>query len=84
MLVIASISLFFVIVVGVGLWLFWPNNTSAGAAESATARPLFDREFDSFEFYKTEEELPGLLEEKKDKKSYRSCISQQYCLSQNH
>jgi cell division septation protein DedD len=66
MLVIASISLFFVIVVGVGLWLFWPKDAVARGAESAAARPLFDREFDSFEFYKTDEELPGLMEEKKE------------------
>ncbi len=66
MLVIASISLFFVIVVGVGLWLFWPKDTGVRGAESAAVRPLFDREFDSFEFYKTDEELPGLMEEKKE------------------
>jgi DedD protein len=65
MLVIASVSLFFVVVVGVGLWLFWPKDTAAKGAESAAARPLFDKEFDSFEFYRTEQELPGLLEEEK-------------------
>ena len=66
MLVIASISLFFIIVVGVGLWLFWPKDMGVRGAESAAARPLFDREFDSFEFYKTDEELPGLMEDKKE------------------
>jgi len=68
MLVIASISLFFVIVVGVGLWLFWPKDTGVRGAESAAVRPLFDREFDSFEFYKTDEELPGLMKKEEEKK----------------
>jgi cell division septation protein DedD len=64
MLVIASISLFFVIIVGVGLWLFWPKGAGERGAESAAARPLFDGDFDSFEFYKSDEEIPGLMEEK--------------------
>ncbi len=64
---IASISLFFVIVVGVGLWLFWPKDSGKRGAESAAARPLFDGDFDSFEFYKSNEELPGLMEEKPEK-----------------
>jgi len=61
--VIASVSLFLVIVIGAGLWLFWPKGDTRESAESAAVRPLFDKDFDSFEFYKSREEIPGLLEE---------------------
>ena len=63
LLVIASVSLFLVIVIGGGLWLFWPKADAGDDAESAAVQPLFDQDFDSFEFYKSREELPGLLPE---------------------
>jgi len=62
LLVIASVCLFFIVVVGVGLWLFWPKQQTTTGAESAAARPPFDKEFDSFEFYKGRQDLPGLME----------------------
>ncbi len=63
MLVIASIAFLFVIVVGVGLWLFWPKDTTSDGAAAASADTLFDKDFDSFEYYRGREELPGLTEE---------------------
>ena len=63
MLVIASIAFLFVIVVGVGLWLFWPKDTTLEGTAAASADTLFDKNFDSFEYYRGREELPGLTEE---------------------
>jgi len=63
LLVIASISFFLVIVVGVGLWLFWPRDAREGGEAAAAADTLFDRDFDSFEFYRGRDELPGLMDE---------------------
>ena len=62
LLVIASVSLFLIIVVGVGLWVFWPKSLDGSAAETAAVGTVFDEEFDSFEFYKGRDELPGILE----------------------
>lgn len=62
MLVIASIALFFVIVIAVGLWLFWPEKGSAAEDRTATIKPIFDKEFDTYEYYKSGEEPPGLME----------------------
>ena len=62
LLVIASVSLFLIIVVGVGLWVFWPKTSDASDTEFAAVSPVFNKEFDSFEFYKGREELPGIME----------------------
>jgi cell division septation protein DedD len=61
LLVIASACLFLVIVVGVGLWIFWPKPSGLESAVTASAQPLFDKGFDSYEFYKGREEIPGLM-----------------------
>ena len=63
LLVIASACLFLVIVVGVGLWIFWPKPSGLKGTETATAQPLFDKGFDSYEFYKGRDEIPGLEED---------------------
>jgi cell division protein FtsN len=66
LLVIASISFFLVVVVGVGLWLFWPKGEGEGGEIAATTDTLFDEDFDSFEFYRGRDELPGLLQEEEE------------------
>jgi cell division protein FtsN len=63
LLVIASISFFLVVVVGVGLWLFWPKGEGEEGEMAASADTLFDEQFDSFEFYRGRDEIPGLLKE---------------------
>ena len=62
LLVIASACLFLVIIVGVGLWIFWPKPSGLKGTETAAAQPLFDKGFDSYEFYKGRDEIPGLME----------------------
>ena len=62
LLVVASVCLFLVIVVAVGLVLFWPKSPSGAEAARIEARPLFDGNFDTFEFYKGTQEMPGLVE----------------------
>jgi cell division protein FtsN len=66
LLVVASVSLFLVIVLAAGMWLFWPqtgDNQTVAAAE-----PLFPETepFDTFEYYRGRQELPGLVEQPED------------------
>ena len=62
LLVVASVSLFLVIVLAAGLWLFWPQEEPESAA--VTVEPLFSPpgQFDSFEYTRGRQELPGLSE----------------------
>ncbi len=62
LLVVASVCLFLVIVVAAGLVLFWPRSTSGAETARIEPQPLFDRNFDTFEFYKGTQEMPGLVE----------------------
>jgi DedD protein len=62
LLVVASVCLFLVIVVAAGLVLFWPQSQPAVETARVEAQPLFERSFDTFEFYKGTQEMPGLVE----------------------
>ena len=62
LLVVTSVCLFLVIVVAAGLVLFWPRSPSGAETARIEAQPLFDRSFDTFEFYKGTQEMPGLVE----------------------
>ena len=62
LLVVASVCLFFVIVVGVGLVLFLPRSSATTQTAGIDTQPLFDKNFDTFEFYKGTQEIPGLVE----------------------
>ena len=69
LLVIASVSLFLVIILAAGMWLFWPQGKRQEAA--VTVEPLFSepQPFDTFEYYRGRQDLPGLTEKPEDAKS---------------
>ena len=66
LLVVASVSLFLVIILAAGMWLFWPQGDREEAA--VTMEPLFSepQPFDTFEYYRGRQELPGLVEKPED------------------
>jgi DedD protein len=69
LLVVASVSLFLIIVLAAGLWLFWPQPRDSQRAAAVPAEPLVGAEdsgFDTFEYYRGREALPDLAEESPD------------------
>jgi DedD protein len=66
LLVVAAVSLFLIIVLAAGLWLFWPQSREAERAAAGPTEPPVgapDEGFDTFEFYRGREPLPELAEE---------------------
>jgi len=64
LLVIGSVTLFLIVVLAAGLWLFWPEPKPQSASSSASVRPVGSEGFDSFEYYRGRQDLPGLEEPK--------------------
>ncbi len=63
LLVIGSVSLFLVVVLAAGLWLFWPEAKEQPPGAAVSVRPLGSegsKGFDSFEYYRGRQDLPGL------------------------
>ena len=65
LLVIGSVTLFLIVVLAAGLWLFWPEPKPQSAGAAVSVRPIGSdgsRGFDSFEYYRGRQDLPGLEE----------------------
>jgi cell division protein FtsN len=62
LLIILSVALFVAIVLGVGLWLFYPRADAPDTAEADTQAPALSdgSRFDPIEFVRTEDEPPEL------------------------
>ncbi len=65
LLVIGSVTLFLIVVLAAGLWLFWPEPKPQSSSAAVSVSPLGmegSRGFDSFEYYRGRQDLPGLEE----------------------
>jgi hypothetical protein len=64
LLVIGSVTLFLVVVLAAGLWLFWPESQGKGRTASVSVKPPGTEGFDTFEYYRGRQDLPGLADPK--------------------
>jgi cell division septation protein DedD len=63
LLVIGSVTLFLIVVLAAGLWLFWPEPKPESSGAAVSVLPFGSegtRPFDTFEYYRGRQELPGL------------------------
>jgi DedD protein len=64
LLVIGSVTLFLVVVLAAGLWLFWPESQGKGRTASVSVKQPGSEGFDTFEYYRGRQDLPGLADPK--------------------